>query len=751
MHCSCKPRTNVPCTGLHGLELSDVRSHPCLARLPTTMMPDSHAGSDEAIAPEHMPLPRGDTADEDDAAGEAAVEPPLVRVRYSSAADVGRVGLFCADVPHYADDVAAKLRAAKVWNLVGGARPSVEEMLSTVDVVVLWTASWVGKDTRYDKVAAGDLLAEYIDRGGRVVELYTNGRPAGRWTQERYPPLRHCGVTLIKDTLPDAPIEHTTAFPRDAPAQAPRVAAPLWVNTVEEWRGGAGTTTALLAQYPRFARARDGSDAPPLVAVRQHPQGVVVQCNAYPVSRDATRVEGPRSLWEPGQTDLRPLLHWCVSVAYSFGRAGAVGAAPESAAAVVVPYLQKLKAANRSGRWGEDATHDLCREFVNRFILSDGAPSWREQISRAIHIGVPLWNSGDYAGCTACYKAVSTVLGTLRALPQRHPELGALGGAMADELAEAVSASAALPSDGSLRNESQGWLLRNTFDRLRASSDSLPHSMIEFLKAANSSGRWSDDATRDLCRTFVSRFIVADNDPTWREQIRHAIRIGVPLWNSGDYAGCTACYKAVSTVLGTLRALPQRHPELGALGEAMADTLADAVSESDALRADAASRAGSQGWLLRNTFDGLLATSENTSERDASSSDEEEDDYDAGVDYGTLPKRMVCPITHRIMKEPTIVPDGYSYERKAIETWLQKHSTSPMTNLPMAKQLIPNRALGEEIAEILATTTSSPADGAEASPAAPADDAPSPSAGFSLSPTMASKERTSKGNHRRHG
>ena len=59
---------------------------------------------------------------------------------------------------------------------------------------------------------------------------------------------------------------------------------------------------------------------------------------------------------------------------------------------------------------------------------------------------------------------------------------------------------------------------------------------------------------------------------------------------------------------------------------------------------------------------------------------------------------MVCPITHvhvTKLNEPVCAPDGYTYEKKSIETWLLKHGTSPMTRNPMrVTDLVPNRILG---------------------------------------------------------
>ena len=58
------------------------------------------------------------------------------------------------------------------------------------------------------------------------------------------------------------------------------------------------------------------------------------------------------------------------------------------------------------------------------------------------------------------------------------------------------------------------------------------------------------------------------------------------------------------------------------------------------------------------------------------------------------PNEYLCPITMLVMKDPVILCDGFSYERSAIEKWLQEHNKSPMTNETLGnKTLTPNRQL----------------------------------------------------------
>jgi WD40 repeat protein len=59
------------------------------------------------------------------------------------------------------------------------------------------------------------------------------------------------------------------------------------------------------------------------------------------------------------------------------------------------------------------------------------------------------------------------------------------------------------------------------------------------------------------------------------------------------------------------------------------------------------------------------------------------------------PDEYYCPIRHEIMRDPVIAADGYTYEREAIQAWIDSGKrTSPMTNAPMGHfELTPNRSL----------------------------------------------------------
>merc|ERR1711998_224152 len=56
-----------------------------------------------------------------------------------------------------------------------------------------------------------------------------------------------------------------------------------------------------------------------------------------------------------------------------------------------------------------------------------------------------------------------------------------------------------------------------------------------------------------------------------------------------------------------------------------------------------------------------------------------------------VPEELCCPLTMEPMLEPVVTADGHTYERAAIEAWLEQHDTSPLTNKHLEhRQLIPN-------------------------------------------------------------
>ena len=69
-----------------------------------------------------------------------------------------------------------------------------------------------------------------------------------------------------------------------------------------------------------------------------------------------------------------------------------------------------------------------------------------------------------------------------------------------------------------------------------------------------------------------------------------------------------------------------------------------------------------------------------------------------------VPSGMCCPITCDVMVDPVMAADGHTYERASIETWLEQHETSPITNLVLDhKGLVPNHALRSSIEQLKAS------------------------------------------------
>lgn len=70
------------------------------------------------------------------------------------------------------------------------------------------------------------------------------------------------------------------------------------------------------------------------------------------------------------------------------------------------------------------------------------------------------------------------------------------------------------------------------------------------------------------------------------------------------------------------------------------------------------------------------------------------------TDENRIPASYKCSITCEIMTDPVVCADGHTYERTAIEKWLKKNNTSPITRQKLAsRNFLPNYALKSAIAE----------------------------------------------------
>ena len=69
-------------------------------------------------------------------------------------------------------------------------------------------------------------------------------------------------------------------------------------------------------------------------------------------------------------------------------------------------------------------------------------------------------------------------------------------------------------------------------------------------------------------------------------------------------------------------------------------------------------------------------------------------------DDENLGQSFICPINQTIMTDPVITPYGTTYERSAIENWLDSHDTDPLTKKKLTKDmLVTNYALKAAIQE----------------------------------------------------
>lgn len=66
-----------------------------------------------------------------------------------------------------------------------------------------------------------------------------------------------------------------------------------------------------------------------------------------------------------------------------------------------------------------------------------------------------------------------------------------------------------------------------------------------------------------------------------------------------------------------------------------------------------------------------------------------------------LRDEFLCPITHELLHDPVVARDGHTYERSAIEKWLQMHSVSPRNGDEIDKTVIPNTNIKKIIADLI--------------------------------------------------
>lgn len=86
--------------------------------------------------------------------------------------------------------------------------------------------------------------------------------------------------------------------------------------------------------------------------------------------------------------------------------------------------------------------------------------------------------------------------------------------------------------------------------------------------------------------------------------------------------------------------------------------------------------------------------------------EESEPSMETGGAVGdAIPLTFQCPITCQLLKDPVVAADGHTYERSALQTWLDLHQSSPMTGAPLDHtRLTPNHHLKAMISDWLVST-----------------------------------------------
>ena len=71
-------------------------------------------------------------------------------------------------------------------------------------------------------------------------------------------------------------------------------------------------------------------------------------------------------------------------------------------------------------------------------------------------------------------------------------------------------------------------------------------------------------------------------------------------------------------------------------------------------------------------------------------------------DHTSFPEECMCPLTLDVFKDPVIIRDGHTYERAAIQSWLERNHKSPLTDevIPRDDPLIPNLTMRKEISRL---------------------------------------------------
>jgi hypothetical protein len=169
-----------------------------------------------------------------------------------------KVALLAADFKDHMADIhhhlSRGLGSPVALHDVTQATPTLAA-LRAYEVVAVVSATWArGMDpersTTFDNAAVGDVLADYVDGGGSVMIMYTNGPPTGRWERGQYSPCSHTGVRESKKG-------QRASF--ELLEGVRPVVGPLWYNSgqlhshaqlVSRWGSGSGASPFIALGRP---------------------------------------------------------------------------------------------------------------------------------------------------------------------------------------------------------------------------------------------------------------------------------------------------------------------------------------------------------------------------------------------------------------------------------------------------------------------------------------------------------------------
>ncbi len=66
---------------------------------------------------------------------------------------------------------------------------------------------------------------------------------------------------------------------------------------------------------------------------------------------------------------------------------------------------------------------------------------------------------------------------------------------------------------------------------------------------------------------------------------------------------------------------------------------------------------------------------------------------------------LLCPLTLELFRDPVLAQDGHTYERDAIEEWIRKTGTSPITRQPISIQHLISNITVKKIVGSFETST----------------------------------------------